>query len=127
MTLHDNGAFFCLSIARSLLVYQPVLSSFALLTCVLLFLPLRVRRMDESLQQKSILNLLFAICLSVSLFVYCMPCLLSPCLLIVSYSLSVYLFMCLSAFVLFYQWFVSLSANLSACLSEDPYVSPHLP
>lgn len=108
---------------------------FPSLTCILLLLPLRVRRMDESLQWNGILNLQFAICLSVSLFVYCMPACLSACchcvyLLFLTVSVcSLFLLVYVQAFVLFYQQLVSLFANLCACLSEDmfPLVLSHLP
>lgn len=100
----DSGAFLSASascsIARSLLVYLPVWSSFSVPTCVvvLLLLPLRARRSDESLQRKSLLNLLCAICLSVSLFVCCMPACLSACCLLVR---LLFLTACLSATFLF--------------------------
>lgn len=70
-----------------------VLSSFAFLTCILLFLPLSAKRMDESLQPESVLNLLFALCLSVSLSV-CVPAFLSACS---HHDYLLFLIACLSA------------------------------
>lgn len=50
-------------------MYLPVLSSFSLLTCLLLLMPLRASRMDESFQQKklfkpSVCNMLVSLRLS---------------------------------------------------------------
>ncbi len=61
-------------------------SSFSVLTCVLLLLPLRARRMDESLQRKSHLNLLLQYVSVFQLFASLAQCMLSPFLLVVSYS-----------------------------------------
>lgn len=76
-------------------MYLPVLSSFSVLTCVVLLLLLRAMRMNESLQRKSFLNLLFAICLSTVCRSAGLP------VSVLAVSLSTFLTACLSAGFLF--------------------------
>lgn len=101
-----------------------------------ILLALRGRRMDESLQRKSLLNLLFAICLSVSLFLYCMsvcrPACLDACGLLVyllfltAYPSAGFSFLsaCLCACQPSFCSTNYLSPCLLTCLPVDPHASP---
>lgn len=103
----------------SLLVHWEVREGFLSLTCLLFLLPLRASKMNESLQQKSPLNRLFALRRSISVSLLC-----------VSLSASHLPAVCLQLFIFLCARFCaclpsSCIANyLPACLSVDPHAFP---